>query len=65
MNTKSIEEYIYSLENPKDCKELTINKLSITGEIQTVDLNDLYNFSILSTFLEKNRYKAITKIIIT
>ena len=25
--------------------------------------NDLYNFSILSTFLEKNRYKAITRII--
>ena len=47
MNTKSIEEYIYSLENPKDCKELTINKLSITGEIQTVDLNDLYNFQKL------------------
>ena len=47
MNTKSIEEYIYSLENPKDCKELTINKLSITGEIQTIDLNDLYNFQKL------------------
>lgn len=47
MNTKSIEEYIYSLENPKDCKELTINKLSITGKIQTVDLNDLYNFQKL------------------
>ena len=47
MNTKSIEEYIYSLENPKNCKELTINKLSITGEIQTVDLNDLYNFQKL------------------
>ena len=26
--------------------------------------SDLYNFSILSTFLEKNRYKAITRIII-
>lgn len=49
MNTKSIEEYIYSLENPKDCKELTINKLSITGEIQTVDLNDLYNFQKLES----------------
>lgn len=47
MNTKSIEEYIYSLENSKDCKELTINKLSITGEIQTIDLNDLYNFQKL------------------
>lgn len=44
MNTKSVEEYIYSLENPKECKELTINKLSITGEVQTIDLNDLYNF---------------------
>lgn len=49
MNTKSIEEYIYSLENPKECKELTINKLSITGEVQTVDLNDLYNFPKLES----------------
>lgn len=49
MNTKSIEEYIYSLENPKECNELTINKLSITGEIQTVDLNDLYNFPKLES----------------
>lgn len=49
MNTKSIEEYIYSLDNPKECKELTINKLSITGEIQTVDLNDLYNFPNLES----------------
>ena len=49
MNTKSIEEYIYSLENPKECNELTINKLSITGEIQTVDLNDLYNFPNLES----------------
>lgn len=49
MNTKSIEEYIYSLDNPKECKELTINKLSIIGEIQTVDLNDLYNFPNLES----------------
>ena len=49
MNTKSIEEYIYSLENPKECKELTINKLSITGEIQTINLNDLYNFPKLES----------------
>lgn len=49
MSTKSIEEYIYSLENPRECRELTINKLSITGEIQTVDLNDLYNFPKLES----------------
>ncbi len=44
MITESIKDYVYSLENLNECRELTINKLSITGEVLAVDLNDLYNF---------------------
>lgn len=49
MITESIKDYVYSLENPNECRELTINKLSITGEILAVDLNDLYNFPNLES----------------
>lgn len=44
MITESIKDYVYSLENQNECRELTINKLSIIGEVLVVDLNDLYNF---------------------
>lgn len=44
MITESIKDYVYSLENLNECRELTINKLSTTGEVLAVDLNDLYNF---------------------
>lgn len=49
MVTESINEYIFSLNDINECKELTVNKLDIDGEILTIDLNDLYNIPNLES----------------
>lgn len=43
MVTESIKDFIFALNKLDDCVELTINKLSVDGNILMVDLNDLYS----------------------
>ena len=49
MVTESIKDYAFALNSLDDCKELTVNKLDIDGNILSVDLNDLYNFKNLKS----------------
>ena len=44
MVTESIRDFVFALNNLDDCVELTINKLSVDGNVLVVDLNDLYSF---------------------